>query len=130
MNTALFHLNILLPMAKGYAAEHPVGNNQQIVSEAEAFASLPISQASSLRDIIEIITGSYGFPSDSILSEKLITALTPLLARQIDLAKVRVQLLMPTPDDPFAREDCEVTDIGHADLILTVKAHDKRSDGR
>lgn len=43
-------------------------------------------------------------------------------ARAIDLTKVRVQLLVPTPADPFAREECTVTDIGHADMILTVTA--------
>ena len=29
-------LEIILPMAKGYAAEHPVGNNQDIVNEVES----------------------------------------------------------------------------------------------
>ena len=27
-------MQVILPMAKGYAAEHPVGNNQQMVNDA------------------------------------------------------------------------------------------------
>lgn len=39
LETALLHLIVILPMAKGYASANPVGNNWKMVEEAYAFAN-------------------------------------------------------------------------------------------
>lgn len=61
------------------------------------------------------------FLTNGQLHEARLTRILAAVASGMEEAKPTVQLLWALPGDPFNRFDCVVTDIGHADNILTVE---------
>lgn len=101
------------------------GGDMPILS---AFApSHPLTDEAIAREAAHEIRNTVYWPNDK--NEGDIPKLTAIILRALqrarpptsrpDLSKIKVQLLVPTETDPFAREDLTVTDIGHSDQILT-----------
>jgi hypothetical protein len=44
--------------------------------------------------------------------------------KRCELRDIKVRLCLPTPNDPFAFAECEIEDVGYADLILAVKCRE------